>query len=106
MTYYVRTGRLAALLPPRSACDRGSTTVHAAEERVGHYDNLAGHGPWDHCYPETMSLCGVAGWGEAGPGTRTPGQPADLSHVNCARCARTTRFQEATRQPEGGNEFA
>ncbi len=92
---YERTGRLAPLLPPLTAVRRGSTTVHAAEDTVAHYDG------WDHRYPELVALCGERGWGEAGPGTRGADEAADLSEVNCPRCMRTTRYQEATRTEEG-----
>ncbi|MGI5247603.1 hypothetical protein [Dactylosporangium sp. CA-139066] len=91
---YERTGDLAALLPSRAACERGSTTVHAAEDTIAHHDSFGG---WDHHYPELTSLCGERGWGEAGAGSRFAGQVMDLSHVNCPRCRRTTRFREATR---------
>jgi hypothetical protein len=94
---YVRTGHLAPLLPSLSALDRGSTTVHVAEDTVAHYENLGGEGPFDHRYPERIALCGAQGWGEAGSGVRNADQTADLSRVNCPRCLRTTRFQAATR---------
>ncbi len=92
-----RTGNLAPLLPSMAACGRGSNTVHAAEDTVAHYDSFGG---WDHRYPELTSLCGERGWGEAGSGVRNADGAMDLSLVNCPRCMRTKRFQEAFQAAE------
>lgn len=82
-----RTGNLTTLLPPLSAVDRGSQTIHAAEETVVPLPANA-EGITSLLYAELTALCGQRGWGAA---------DRPLTHVNCQRCLRTARFQEATR---------
>ncbi len=92
MSTYTATGDLATLLPPRSACARGSTTVHAAVDTIA-WLTIYGE-ETSHRYPDTVSLCGTPGWGDAGGGVRTADQRDNLDAVNCVRCKATRRWRD------------